>query len=87
MAFVGVNHPEHGPGFDVWGWAAACRPTPCSASGSVRGCHSTRCPMWEAITSAFRDYGYRRPAVKARLKFLIKDWGPQKFRESSKPNT
>jgi sulfite reductase (ferredoxin) len=37
--------------------------------------------VWEAITSAFRDYGYRRLRSKARLKFLIKDWGVEKFRQ------
>jgi sulfite reductase (ferredoxin) len=31
--------------------------------------------------SLFRDYGYRRLRSKARLKFLVKDWGPVKFRE------
>ncbi|MBV8964845.1 MAG: nitrite/sulfite reductase, partial [Mycobacteriaceae bacterium] len=35
---------------------------------------------WEAVTSAFRDYGYRRLRSKARLKFLIRDWGVEKFR-------
>jgi sulfite reductase (ferredoxin) len=34
-----------------------------------------------AITSAFRDYGYRRTRNRARLKFLIADWGAEKFRE------
>ena len=29
----------------------------------------------------FRDYGYRRLRHRARLKFLIADWGPEKFRE------
>lgn len=37
--------------------------------------------VWEGVTSIFRDYGYRRLRAKARLKFLVKDWGPQKFRE------
>ncbi|HEU4363119.1 MAG TPA: nitrite/sulfite reductase, partial [Mycobacterium sp.] len=37
--------------------------------------------VWEAVTSLFRDYGYRRLRSKARLKFLLKDWGAQKFRE------
>ncbi|HYS03518.1 MAG TPA: nitrite/sulfite reductase [Candidatus Eisenbacteria bacterium] len=34
-----------------------------------------------AITSLFRDYGYRRSRTKARLKFLVADWGAQKVRE------
>jgi sulfite reductase (ferredoxin) len=33
------------------------------------------------VVSVFRDYGYRRLRAKARLKFLIKDWGVEKFRE------
>jgi len=33
------------------------------------------------VVSAFRDYGYRRLRSKARLKFLIKDWGTEKFRD------
>jgi sulfite reductase (ferredoxin) len=37
--------------------------------------------VWKGVTSIFRDYGYRRLRSKARLKFLIKDWGPEKFRE------
>ena len=37
--------------------------------------------VWEGVVSVFRDYGYRRLRAKARLKFLIKDWGVEKFRE------
>jgi sulfite reductase (ferredoxin) len=33
------------------------------------------------VTSIFRDYGYRRLRHKARLKFLLADWGVAKFRE------
>jgi sulfite reductase (ferredoxin) len=29
----------------------------------------------------FRDYGYRRLRHRARMKFLVADWGPEKFRE------
>jgi sulfite reductase (ferredoxin) len=37
--------------------------------------------VWEAVVSVFRDYGYRRLRAKARLKFLLKDWGVERFRE------
>ena len=37
--------------------------------------------MWHGVTSIFRDYGYRRLRSRARLKFLVKDWGAAKFRE------
>ncbi|HEV3230615.1 MAG TPA: nitrite/sulfite reductase [Candidatus Dormibacteraeota bacterium] len=33
------------------------------------------------ITRIFRDYGYRRARNRARLKFLVMDWGVEKFRE------
>ncbi len=34
-----------------------------------------------AITTLFRDYGYRRTRNRARLKFLVADWGIEKLRE------
>ena len=37
--------------------------------------------VWAAVTSLFRDYGYRRLRNRARIKFLVADWGPEKFRE------
>ncbi|HEY8740897.1 MAG TPA: nitrite/sulfite reductase, partial [Candidatus Dormibacteraeota bacterium] len=33
------------------------------------------------ITEVFRDYGFRRARNRARLKFLMMEWGPEKFRE------
>ncbi len=33
------------------------------------------------VIGIFRDYGYRRMRTRARLKFLIKDWGAEKFRQ------
>lgn len=32
-----------------------------------------------AVTTIFRDYGYREKRHQARLKFLMADWGPEKF--------
>jgi len=37
--------------------------------------------VWKGVTSVFRDYGYRRLRSRARLKFLVKDWGAEKFRQ------
>lgn len=33
------------------------------------------------VTTLFRDYGYREKRHNARFKFLIADWGPEKFKE------
>jgi sulfite reductase (ferredoxin) len=35
---------------------------------------------WSAVTSLFREYGYRRSRNQSRLKFLVKDWGAEEFR-------
>lgn len=34
-----------------------------------------------AVTTIYRDYGYREKRHRARLKFLMADWGPEKFRD------
>jgi len=36
---------------------------------------------WLGVISIFRDYGYRRLRSRARLKFLLADWGVDRFRE------
>src|SRR5205807_137138 len=37
--------------------------------------------VWAGVIGIFRDYGYRRLRHRARLKFLMNDWGPERFRE------
>ena len=64
------------------GSAAACPPTRCSPSGSAPWSRpSEAADVWAGVIAIFRDYGYRRLRTKARLKFLVADWGPEKFRE------
>ena len=81
IAFIGVNHPEHGPGLDIWvGGGLSTNPMLAQRLGAWVPLDEVP-DVWEAVTSAFRDYGYRRLRAKARLKFLIKDWGVEKFRQ------
>ncbi|CQD11777.1 ferredoxin-dependent nitrite reductase [Mycobacterium europaeum] len=81
IAFIGVNHPEHGPGLDLWvGGGLSTNPMLAQRVGAWVPLNEVP-EVWEAVTSIFRDYGYRRLRSKARLKFLIKDWGVEKFRE------
>jgi sulfite reductase (ferredoxin) len=81
VAFIGVNHPEHGPGLDVWvGGGLSTNPMLAQRVGAWVPLEEVP-DVWEAVTSVFRDYGYRRLRSKARMKFLIKDWGIEKFRE------
>ncbi|MBA2559424.1 MAG: nitrite/sulfite reductase, partial [Propionibacteriales bacterium] len=37
--------------------------------------------VWRGVVSLFRDYGYRRLRARARLKFLVADWGVDRFRQ------
>lgn len=81
IAFIGVNHPEHGPGLDLWvGGGLSTNPMLAQRLGAWVPLGEVP-EVWEAVTSLFRDYGYRRLRAKARLKFLVKDWGVEKFRE------
>ncbi|MGV0044899.1 nitrite/sulfite reductase [Mycobacterium colombiense] len=81
IAFIGVNHPEHGPGLDLWvGGGLSTNPMLAQRVGAWVPLDEVP-EVWNAVTSIFRDYGYRRLRSKARLKFLIKDWGIEKFRE------
>ena len=63
------------------GWAAGCPPTRCSPSGSARSSSRTGPRRVAGRDRLFRDYGYRRLRSRARLKFLVADWGTERFRE------
>jgi sulfite reductase (ferredoxin) len=81
VSFIGVRHPEHGPGLDLWvGGGLSTNPMLARRVGVWVPLDEVP-DVWEAVTSVFRDYGYRRLRSKARLKFLIKDWGIERFRE------
>ncbi|MEW2588744.1 nitrite/sulfite reductase [Streptomyces virginiae] len=81
IAFVGVNHPEHGPGFDVWvGGGLSTNPKLGVRLGTWVSLDEVP-DVYEGVISIFRDYGYRRLRTRARLKFLVADWGPVKFRQ------
>jgi sulfite reductase (ferredoxin) len=81
VAFVGVDHPEHGPGFDVWvGGGLSTNPMLAQRLGAWVPLEDVA-EVWYAVIRTFQDYGYRRLRNRARLKFLIADWGVTTFRE------
>ncbi|MBB1254101.1 nitrite/sulfite reductase [Streptomyces alkaliterrae] len=80
VAFVGVEHPEHGPGFDVWvGGGLSTNPKIGVRLGTWVPLEEVP-DVYEGIISIFRDYGYRRLRTRARIKFLVADWGAAEFR-------
>ncbi|MFF3325523.1 nitrite/sulfite reductase [Streptomyces sp. NPDC002889] len=81
IALVGVEHPEHGPGFDLWvGGGLSTNPKLGVRLGAWVPLDEVP-DVWEGVISIFRDYGYRRLRTRARLKFLVADWGAEKFRQ------
>ncbi|MGV2919220.1 MULTISPECIES: nitrite/sulfite reductase [Streptomyces] len=81
VAFVGVHHPEHGPGFDLWvGGGLSTNPKLGVRLGAWVALDDVP-DVFAGVIGIFRDYGYRRLRNRARLKFLVADWGPEKFRQ------
>jgi sulfite reductase (ferredoxin) len=81
IAFVGVRHPEHGPGFDLWvGGGLSTNPRLGERLGAWVPLAEVP-EVWAGVVGIFRDYGYRRLRHRARLKFLMADWGPARFRQ------
>jgi sulfite reductase (ferredoxin) len=81
ISFVGVVGPDGSPGFDLWvGGGLSTNPKLAVRLG-VFVTEEQLPDVWAGVTSIFRDYGYRRSRTRARLKFLVADWGPEHFRE------
>ncbi|MCB0908996.1 MAG: nitrite/sulfite reductase [Nocardioidaceae bacterium] len=81
LSFVGVVHPELGPGFDVFvGGGLSTNPRFAERLGAFVALEDVP-EVWHAVVRLFRDYGFRRLRTKARLKFLVADWGIERFRD------
>ncbi|WP_040337246.1 nitrite/sulfite reductase [Candidatus Blastococcus massiliensis] len=81
VSFVGVVNEDGEAGYDLWvGGGLSTNPRFAERLGVfVRPDQVTE--VWAATTAVFRDYGYRRQRNRARIKFLMADWGPEKFRQ------
>lgn len=81
VAFAGVIGPDGTPGYDLYvGGGLSTNPMFAQRLGTfVRPDQLSA--VWAGVCGIFRDYGYRRLRHRARIKFLIKDWGAEKFRE------
>jgi sulfite reductase (ferredoxin) len=81
VAFAGVLDAGGEPGYDLWvGGGLSTNPMIGRRLGAfVRPGQVPE--VWAGVTGLFRDYGYRRLRHRARLKFLVADWGAERFRE------
>ena len=66
------------PGFDLWvGGGLSTNPMLAQRLGVF--VEADQVPeVWAGVTGLFRDYGYRRLRSRARLKFLVADWGAER---------
>nr|WP_246817589.1 nitrite/sulfite reductase [Corynebacterium sp. HMSC05C01] len=81
LAFIGVEHPELGPGFECYvGGGLSTNPMLAQSLGAFVTLEQVP-DVWANVVRIFRDYGYRRLRNRARLKFLVAEWGVEKFRE------
>jgi sulfite reductase (ferredoxin) len=80
VSFVGVIGPDGRPGYDLWvGGGLSTNPMLAQRLGAF--VPTERVPeVWAGVARLFRDYGYRRLRSRARLKFLVADWGAERFR-------
>ena len=80
LAFIGVEHPELGPGFECYvGGGLSTNPMLAQSLGAFVTLEQVP-EVWAGVVRIFRDYGYRRLRNRARLKFLVAEWGIEKFR-------
>ena len=81
VSFVGVEGPGGVLGYDLQvGGGLSTNPMFAERLGAFVA--RERVPeAWAGVTALFREYGYRRSRNHARLKFLMKDWGPERVRE------
>jgi sulfite reductase (ferredoxin) len=83
IGLVGTIHPADGRrGFDLWvGGGLGPNPMFAKRLGTFVQLEEV-VPVVAGITAVFREWGYRRARNRARMKFLVQDWGPAKFRET-----
>ena len=81
VAFAGVVNAAGQAGYDLWaGGGLSTNPMLGRRLGAfVRPGQVPE--VWAGVAGLFRDYGYRRLRHRARIKFLVADWGPARFRE------
>ena len=81
VSFVGVQLPDGTVGYDLWVGGGLSTNPKLGLRLGVFVEPARVAEVWAGVCSVFRDYGYRRSRMHARLKFLLADWGPERFRE------
>ncbi|MFI6292230.1 nitrite/sulfite reductase [Nonomuraea sp. NPDC050790] len=81
VAFVAVTLPTGEKGYDLWAGGGLSTNPMFGKRIGVFVRPDQVADVYGGVIGIFRDYGYRRLRHRARIKFLVNDWGPEKFRE------
>ncbi len=81
ISLVGVVHPELGAGYDLWVGGGLSTSAHLAVRLGAFVAPDEVAEVWAGVIGIFRDYGYRRLRNKARLKYLVQDWGAERFRQ------
>jgi sulfite reductase (ferredoxin) len=81
VSFVGVVHPGLGPGYDLWVGGGLSTSAHLAVRLGAFVAPEEVADVWAGVIGIFRDYGYRRLRNKARLKYLVADWGAERVRQ------
>ena len=81
IGLVGAVDAQGQPGFDLWvGGGLSTNPMFAQRLGAYVAPEQV-VEVVLGITTVFREWGYRRARNHARMKFLVRDWGAERFRE------
>jgi len=81
IGFVGIRHPELGLGYDVWAGGGLGTAARIGRRLDVFVGPEDAVEVAEEITAIYRDNGNRVKRTRARIKFLMDEWGPERYRE------
>ena len=80
LSLIGARNAAGDPGYDLWvGGGLGTNPHFAQRLRTFVAPEQVE-DVVVGVTTVFREWGYRRARNRARLKFLMRDWGPEKFR-------
>lgn len=81
LALLAVRHPDTGQmGYNVYVGGGLSTQPRFARNLDVWVTEDQALDLTVAVTEIFRDEGYRVSRHRARLKYLVDDWGPEEFR-------
>jgi sulfite reductase beta subunit-like hemoprotein len=81
LSFYGVRRADGATGYGVRVGGGLSTEAHLAQDMDVFVPHDQALGVFEAVVALYRDHGYRKNRKHARIKYLIADWGIEKFRD------